>query len=155
MAIMNNLDKNILLMIDFIANDLLDTSSKNDFEKWIPFKFKLISPLEIYTYDEDSRCTFSYYELNNLILGMKKACFDKRQNIFSPFSFCCLERYFEILLTDTLEPESIYFDIWINIGTYTSGKIYGYERGIRFVVSLDEVIDFAEKLEGELKNIIS
>jgi hypothetical protein len=40
------------------------------------------------------------------------------------------------------------------MGTITNGKVSGYDKGFRFVVQLDLLVEFTDKLEMQLEHLL-
>lgn len=150
-----NTEKNISLEVNLLNNAFLDIdSSREPFENWIPFEFSLHIEEEEYNYLSEAGATFTLYELRNCISNFEDAI-DKKKNGFKAerYEFCSSEGHFDIIISDPLEENLLSFEIWINIGSLTNGESFGYNKGFRFDVQLDNFIFFTLNIKQQLQQI--
>jgi hypothetical protein len=160
----NNLENNVLLEICLINNSLLDVElSRNDIENWIPFTFLLKVLDEKYVYADKDGATFTLCEIKNFISGVQKLINLKKSNptytqieFFKSeeFVFFNLEANFGIIVYDPFDENELGIKVWINIGTYSKGKIVGFDKGYDFVVSLNSVENFINELNQQLNILL-
>lgn len=150
-----NAEGNISIEINLIKNEYLDIEeSRDDFENWIPFEFELVAGEEKYSYSSEAGATFSLYEIKNFISNVDTIIQAKMNNsTFERYVFCSSECYFDLELSDPLEKNQVSADIWINLGSLTKGKTYGYDKGFRFDINLDTLKLFINTLKQQLKQL--
>lgn len=155
MPLMENLEKNILLEINLVNNSQLDIkTSRSDIENWVPFTFLFEVLQDKYVYDEKAKATFTLYEIKKLVSEFKKIIHLKQNNqSFDTFKFFNLESNFGLNIYDPLEENEIGIDVWINMGTYTNGKIHGFNKGFSFEVSLESLFQFTTQLSLQLDGL--
>lgn len=154
---MRNVEKNILLEINLLNNSRLDIkTSRSDIENWVPFTFLLTVPQEQYVYDEEARTTFTLYEIKMLISELQKIIQLKESNQnFETFKFFNLEANIGLIIYDPLEKNELGIEIWINIGSYSNGKICGFNKGYSFEVLLSSIDQFTNQLKQQLYEVIT
>lgn len=156
MAILVNNEKNVKVILNLIANSFLDLEHNGgEFEKWIPFELLLYVEKEKYEYLEENGATLTLYEIKNLIYSFDKIVNEKynNQNI-EKYEFSSSEGFFELIADETYEEDQIYIELWMNMGTYSDGMSYGYDKGFRFVVSVNELENFNSGLKSQLNSIV-
>lgn len=154
---MYNTEENILLQINLLNNQFLDIElSRSDDENWIPFEFFLRVEGEEYSYLSQVGATFTLYELRKLILNLWNVI-DKKRNGYTieRYGFYCFERYFDIIVKDPLEENLISLEVWINMGAFTGGESFGYNRGFEFDVYLSDIELFMNDLKNQLEQIFA
>lgn len=157
MSKMYNTENNISFEVNLLNNSFLDIdSSRGDFENWIPFEFSLHVEGEEYNYLPEVGATFTLYELRNLISKCEDYI-NKKRNVFEveKYEFCSSEGYFDIIISDPIEENLLSIEIWINIGSLTNGKSFGYNKGFRFDVQLDHFNTFTVGIKKQLEQLIS
>lgn len=152
-----NVEKNVKMTFNFISNQFLDIiNSREKFENWIPFELILTVENERYEYLEDKGATLNLCEINDLIRTLDQIVNTKSNNkIIEKYHFSSLKGFFELIVDETYEKEMVYIEIWINIGTYSDGKTYGYDKGFRFVVSVPVFKNFCSELKAQLNSLIN
>ena len=152
---MVNIEGNVLLELNLLRNEYLDIDVlREDFENWIPFNFKLNVVEEEFNYLPDDGATFTLYELRNMLTEFDNIISHKKNGLkVEDFSFNSSEGYFDIKVYDPLEENLLSLDVWINMGIITYGKSFGYNKGIRFDIQLNEFISFAEQLTQQFMQI--
>src|SRR5699024_139716 len=156
MATLVNNEKNVKVMLNLLANSFLDLErNREDFENWIPFELLLYVEKERYGYLEENGATLTLYEINNLIFSFDKIVNEKynNQNI-EKYEYSSSEGLFELIVHETYADDQVYIEMWINMGTYSNGMSFGYDKGFRFVVSVTELEDFTSGLKSQLNSIV-
>lgn len=154
MAILENDEENIYLEINLINNKYLDLESDSDYEKWVPFQLVLKVPGKEYAH-LDGDFTFNVYEVKQLLLNLRNKINEKKKNKkISNYSFYCSEAYFEFNLDETLEEGLLEVSLWLNMGEFTNGKYCGFYDGYRFVVTIESLESFCQKIEMEFNNLL-
>lgn len=156
MASLQNTEKNIVLSIDLVRNEYLDYQSERpDYMNWIPFQLFLKTSEGIVSYNSEVIQTFSVKEFKYLISSLRDVCEVKFSNNFleEPFEYISSENLFELLIHETKEKDSVYVDLWFNLGSLTNGDIFGYSKGYRFDVTVLELSNFVLELERQLINL--
>lgn len=150
---LSNIENNVLIDITLLKTELLDISSErgDDVENWIPFILDVTSPTMKIHLEEEIGATFTLYELKVLIMSLKNLVI---KNVDETFRFYCYESYFEIVFDYIKEDNCYSIDFWVNIGSTTNGRIYGYDQGIRFVANEEAVVKFINSLENEMKLLL-
>jgi hypothetical protein len=151
-----NTEKNISLEVNLLNNAFLDIdSSREDFENWIPFEFTLNVEKENYNYLPQVGATFTLYELRNCIINFEDSI-DRKRNGFKAerYEFYSSEGYFDIIISNPLEENLLSIEIWINIGSLTNGESFGYNKGFRFDVQLDDFNLFTLNIKQQLQKIV-
>ena len=144
-----------MLGLDLINAKVNTNLTVPDAECWIPFEFKLIVEDQIFIYNKDDNACFTLYEIRNFIDKSVSQIALKRQGSIERYEFNCFECYYKMVIYDTLEIDQIYIDIWINMGEYTKGVVYGYDKGFRFVVDIGVFDQFINELRNQLDNIMA
>ena len=146
-----NDDSNVLLQIELISNEYLDfEKGRSDNMNWIPFEFLLNVNGEKIQYSSDVLTALSVREIKYLLTKLKNIINLKTQHYkFEDFGYITDDCLFELKLYDTYENNLIYLEIWLNMASLTNGKIYGFSKGFRFIVTLDSLVDFAVELEKQ------
>ncbi|BCJ92675.1 hypothetical protein acsn021_02440 [Anaerocolumna cellulosilytica] len=152
-----NKEKNVILELNLLNNTYLDIDFlREDFENWIPFDFALYVENEIYRYPPENGATFTLYELRNLITQLNKIIILKKEKLeIEKYLFSSLEGYFDLILYDPLEEDALSLEVWINMGTLTEGKSYGYNKGFQFDAELKQVKEFTKQLTEQFNKILS
>ncbi|HBY20244.1 MAG TPA: hypothetical protein DEG71_04435, partial [Clostridiales bacterium] len=128
--------------------------SRNDFENWIPFELSLKTENEEYHYEQEKGATFTLYELKEFITKFQDIINSKKNGCkVYKFEFSSSEAYFDIILKDPLEENLITIEIWINIGSITNGKFFGYDKGFRFDVSLNGFELFTSSIKEQFEQL--
>ncbi|MDQ0224428.1 WapI family immunity protein [Metabacillus niabensis] len=156
MAVLINDEKNVKMTLNFIANRFLHyEDSREDFENWIPFELLLTVEKESYEYLEKRGATFTLLEAKNLINNLDKIVSEKSGNLnIEKYQFSSSEGFFELAVDETYEDDQVYIELWINVGTYSDGRSFGYDKGFRFVVSVSVLEDFSVGLKSQLNSIL-
>ncbi|MCI1695605.1 WapI family immunity protein [Aneurinibacillus aneurinilyticus] len=156
MADLINDEKNIRLTLNLKKNGFLDIEhSREDFENWIPFELVLSAENETYSYLEQRGATLSLYETKNLIKNLEKIVRLKSSYLdIEKYEFSSSETYFELIFDETYEENLVYIELWINMGSYSGGKSFGYDKGFRFVVMLSDLKDFCDELKTQLNSVL-
>ena len=63
--------------------------------------------------------------------------------------------FFELNVESITEDNVIEFELWINIGNQTGGKIYGFDEGVRFISTKKELDNFLVDLKKDFIKIIN
>ena len=165
----NDHDSNDFTRISFelnlTKNDGFDyCPNREDNLNWIPFELKLcVGEEEKYIYPNEYSVTFSLMELKNLLANSKKLISNAKEKIKNHdryfddselrLNFYTLERYFGMDIKYAYE-SLISMAIWINMIYSTKGKLYRFEKGFRFKVSIDDLDKFFDEIEEQLKGIL-
>ena len=154
---LSNIIDNIVLNLNLVKNESIDVKlGRADFENWIPFEFDFcIEERETYVYPEEQGAMFSLEDIKRMLLGFESIIKEKSEKReVKRFSWGPTENYFSIDLYETYEDNDINVELWIVVGELTQGKSYGYNRGFRFEVSLDELKCFTKDLRDQLSYCI-
>ncbi|MGE6577828.1 WapI family immunity protein [Paenibacillus xylanexedens] len=145
------------LSMDLINNKFLDVDlQREDYENWIPFILSFYLENENYNYSEASGATLTIYEIKNLIISIEEMIEKKNNNhIIERYEFSSSECYSELIFFDTFELNLVYVEIWINIGSYTEGGTFGFDKGFRFVVNLESLGEFKNEINCQLNLLIA
>lgn len=151
MAYIKNLDENVELKIILLSN--IEKGS-NDSETWIEAQLEVDATTFKLQGDESIDMTLNIFEIKQLEEKIHKLidCVDKEN--CNRFEFTNLESNFELRMELIAEDEVIEMELWINTANRTNGRIYGYDEGLRFVASIDEVKRFNNSFLDELNNIL-
>lgn len=157
MAELTNPDKNIFFRLELWRNAFLSLDhTRPSSESWIPFSLSLaIGGQERHAYPESTGATLSLFETRNLIELLE--CIVQRKSdgqTIETFDFYSSEGFFELIVYDNFEPDSVSVAIWINMGTLSEGQSYGYDQGYRFDVELHEMRKFIVGLRYQLQDIV-
>ncbi|MFJ6207367.1 hypothetical protein [Lysinibacillus sp. NPDC092081] len=157
MANLINEEKNILFSLSVMKNEYLDFAyEREDFENWIPFTFSFDVENESFCYSEERGSTLTLYEIRNLLSSIEDIVNEKVANSeIERSEFSSSECYFDLIFYDTYEPNLVYIEVWINIGSYSDGDSYGYDKGFRFVVSVDRLKSFKNELTQQLNLLVN
>ena len=150
MPYLTNLENNLRLELNFIRNYLFEFDSKEDYEKWIPFTLSVILPKRSIMIDEDARAAMSVYEIRNLVCGIENILEKLTEQISSSFEFYSGESFFGLKLEIIPEDIVVEVELWINVGSQTQGKIYGYDEGVRFATNERALREFLIGIKQEL-----
>src|SRR5699024_8139198 len=133
-----NKEKNVKIYLKFITNSLRKLKhNREEFENWIPFELSLFVEKERYEYLEENGATLTLYEIKNLIYSFDKIVNEKYNDLnIEKYEFNSSEGFFELIVDETYEEDQVYIEMWINMGTYSEGMSFGYDKGFRFVVSV-------------------
>lgn len=155
MALISNNEKNIRFEINLLKNEYLDLmESRTDFENWVPFELYFDNGVDSLGYLVGDGATFSYYEVKSMLAHFEEIIILKSNGRgFEKYEFSSSQRYFDLVLYDPLEENEIFIELWINIGTMTNGEVYGYDKGYRFVVSLDSMSSFSNELRKQIEDL--
>lgn len=157
-----NPEENITLSIDLFSSEYLDVvKGRPDFENWVPFSLELECIGERYAYPPETHATFNVYEIKNILSDCKKIVeekqsgkpFDPWTKIFETWTFATLEGYFDLTISDPLEPDLIELDFWIKMGTMTNGALADYDKGFRFLVDVPVLKQFIEELSLQFQEL--
>ena len=151
-----NLERNLEFKIYLRNNTIFDyNSERNDYENWIPFLLHLVLPTRIITIDENMKATMTIFELKNLIQGLENILeyLNNQKNFL--YKFVNSESFFELNVESIPEDNVIEFELWINIGNQTGGKIYGFDEGVRFISTKKELDNFLVDVKKDFIKIIN
>jgi len=134
------------------------------YRNWIPFEFRLqVGDNEVYEYPEEFGATFSMEELNNWFLAMDRLFEQipiRKQTGISfldseplLFKFFTLETYFGMDFEDAGD-DMISVTVWIIMSMLPNSNSVGFERGIRYGATMEEVKIFMAELKNELDCLI-
>lgn len=144
MAKMTNTNNNIF----FEITPVLDSNKilyEEDFKNWIAFSIIVKTMTEKIGYFEKNGAMISVLEVKNILNGLK--------NILSSekfFEYYSIERYFDLYIEKCKYELDMYeAEVWFNMGTYTNGKEYGYDKGIKFYINKGILQDFYNSLYNE------
>lgn len=153
----NNLENNVVFELELLNNRYLDIKKeRTKYENWIPFKLKLTINDRDYIYSDENGATFTHFEIENFILNLDNIIELKKKNLKSNrFEFSSSETYFDFVIYDPQEENELYIEIWINIGSYSKGSIFGYDEGVRFVANTENVNSFKEDLKKQLNKLLN
>src|SRR5699024_2502221 len=156
MAVLVNEEKNVKINLNFIANSFLDLKhNREDFENWIPFELSLFVEKERYEYLEENGATLTLYEIKNLIYSFDKIVYEKYNDLnIEKYEFNSSEGFFDLIVDKTYEEDQVYIEIWMNMGTYSEGMPFGYDKSFKYVVSVDELGNFNSGLKAQLNSIV-
>lgn len=156
MARLTNLNRYVEMDLSLLSNNylVLDPSLPST-ESWIPFTLSLtIEGQPPHLYAADAGATLTLYETQRLISDIDRIHQEKLEGrTAEPLEFYCYEAYFELIITDNAEPDSVTVVIWFNMGALTDGVQHGYDRGYRFDVDLLTLEGFAHDLRQELQTV--
>jgi len=154
---------NITFEFDFVHTENFDyVKERENHLNWVPFVLLLrIGDQEEYGYLKESKACLNLYEIqqffdgiNILLSKINKRCNHYTSlNDFEKYSFYALECYFNFSITDAGDNMMI-FEIWLNMGEMTGGKITGYEKGIRFNVKRNDLENFLFELKSQLQSLL-
>lgn len=157
MSNLKNEEKNISLSINLKNNKFLDINwQREDYENWIPFTFSLNVENENFCYSEESGATLTLYELKHLVTTIEGIIEKKNANsTIERYEFSSSECYFDLIFFDTFERNLVYLEVWVNIGSYSEGVSFGYDKGFRFVVTLESLEKFKNEINLQLNSLIN
>lgn len=156
MAKIINLERNLQLEIQLKSNDMLDIDpERSDNENWVPFTLCLDLPDRHSAIQENVKATMTISEIKDLIYGIEnvKAYMDGKGDCI--YTFDSSESFFGLRFESIPEDDVIEIELWINVGNQTDGKIFGFDEGVRFVVSIETINDFLMSLKEEYLDITS
>src|SRR5699024_7893100 len=156
MATFVNKENNVKVILNLLANSFLDLKhNREDFENWIPFELSLFVEEERYEYLEENGATLTLYEIKNLIYSFDNIVNEKYKDLnIEKYEFNSSEGFFELIVDETYEEDQVYIEMWINMGTYSNGMSFAYDKGFRFVISVTELEDFTSGLKSQLNSIL-
>ncbi|MDQ0172399.1 WapI family immunity protein [Paenibacillus tundrae] len=157
MPIITNNENNLTLTINLINNKFMDVDSQREsFENWIPFSFCVEVENRQLCFLEDSGATLSLFEINLLTNMLKDITQQKQLGAhIKRHEFSSSECYFDLIFSETFEENLVYLEVWINMGSYSGGVSFGYDKGFRFVVTVENLIEFMIGINVQLNEIIS
>lgn len=156
MAIIKNIEKNAMFELELLSNRYLDIKKgRTNFENWIPFILKLTTYDKVYEYSEEQGATFTLFEIKDFITKLEDIVKLKEQNLeITRYEFSSSEGYFDFIIYDTLEENEAYIEIWMNTALNSEGVIFGYDEGVRVVITLDCLNYFKNELKNKLYKIL-
>lgn len=138
---------NVKLTLELLCNQKWDVEAgRSDGENWVPFLLSLDTPTLRRRIDGDA--TFTAYELKSLIQQSEEVLKHERKRV----DFFTLEAYFEMIVEAVEEDDWIQVELWLKMGTVTSGKHVGYDEGCRFYTSREDFKRWIDGLKKELKD---
>lgn len=144
LAKVKDLEGNLEFEIWLIKNEMLDYNLKrSDYENWIPFTLRLNLPNRVSLIEEDAKATMTIFEIENMIHGIENVLGHLECREKCIYTFNSSESFFELKLEAIPEDNVIEIELWINVGSQTKGKIYGFDEGVRFIISKDELYNFS------------
>lgn len=158
MAQFTNPNMSIVLNLSLLRNEFLSLDPNLPrTENWIPFALSLtVEGDELHQYKEAAGATLTLYEVYELITAMERVYREKLEGqTATALEFYNSEAYFELTISDNLEPDNVAIAVWFNMGSLTGGASHGYDRGYRFDVSLGELKEFAQELRHDLQTILT
>ena len=116
-------------------------------EGWIPCSLELVTPTKTY-----SSCAHDLYmscmEQSDFIHGWRKIADNLEKGEGRTYHYCNSEGYFEVILESLPMDEVV--EVWVNMGNHSGGTLYGYDEGIRFVVSQESISKFVNGISTYL-----
>lgn len=149
--ILQNTEKNISLCLIILQDGADIVSSRSNNENWIPFEFKINIDDNEYVIGKNCKAMMTVFECLDLINGLSSLTKPNLENSY--YLYNSSEAFFSLKLEFFSVDNCFEFEIWINMGAITSGKIYGYDKGIRFIATKREVQEFIRDLEIQSKHI--
>jgi hypothetical protein len=151
---------NVVLRLRLLRNKWLDVRlGRDDGENWIPFEFSLRVDEELYEYPPEAGVTFTVHETRELLTHLSsivahKLAAKEFETSFEKYEYYNLERNLGLVLEDALDEGWITIEVWLMIEDVSLGQYSGYDKGFRFVVSVDALAKFTQGLEEQLQAII-
>lgn len=154
MARMININKKVTFELKPLSNKI-QILYEEDFKNWIGFSMQLKTLTECIGYSEEDCMMLSVSEVKNIL--------NRLNNILSKedfFEYYSIERFFDLFIRKCKYEADVYeTELWINMGTYTDGKEYGYDKGFKFYINKDTLQNFYNNLYDEIigvnKNVLS
>jgi hypothetical protein len=155
MPILENCEKNIIFELNLTKNQYLDINNPSKYESWIPFVLKLLINGKVYAYSEEQCASFTCFEIENFLMKLENIIYRKKNKLeFDRYEYSSSEAYFDFIIYDPLEENEVYIEIWINIGTYSKGELFGFDEGVRFVTTIAKLDSFRTELYNQMKQIL-
>lgn len=145
MAEIINLQNNIKFILKPINN--VDINSVDDFKNWIGFEMKLDSGMETLVYSKDNRMMLNFFEIKGLLNKINMFLEKNSEQV----EYYSIERYFDLKIKSISEQDKFEVVLWFNMGNYTNGEEYGYDKGYKFYVNFKSIYDFYLNLTEELR----
>ena len=151
MAYIRNLDENVEMKI-VLLSDI--EKGRSDSETWLRALLEVHSTtLKLYG-DESVNMTLNVFEIKQFEKKMKKLIGGVDKENCTRLEFTNLESNFELRMELIAEDEVLEIELWVNTANRTNGRIYGYDEGLRFVASIDEVKRFNDSFFSEFNNTL-
>ena len=151
MACIRNIDENVELKI-ILRSDI--EKGRNDSETWIGALLEVYSAtLKLYG-KESVNMTFNAFELKQLKERLQKLIDSVGMENCNRFEFTNIESNFELRMKLIAEDKVFEIEMWVNTANRTGGRLYGYDEGVRFVASVDEVKRFNDSFVNELNAVV-
>ena len=145
MAELLNIENNVVIRLEFNEKESL---GKSDYESWVICTLELLICNMI---KKKMILTMTLYEIEHLIFGIKDCIMKLDENRPYKFSFMNYEADFETSIDVVTEDEFFEIQIWFNIASYTKGKKWGYDDGVRFIADKKGMLSFYNMLLEEFR----
>ena len=154
LASIKNLEKNLIMSLNLMTSQMLDYNpQRSDYENWISFTLILNSPDKNYKIDEIEKGEMTVFETKNLLNGIKNLLNHLENNKRFIYKFNSSEAFFDLELEGIPEDDLIEIILWINIGSQTQGKLYGFDKGVRFATDKESLGTFLSEINEDYLNL--
>ena len=151
MASITNVDGNVSFCI---ALGNISEKAKNEYESGLSTELSICSETINITIGDDTGFMLNLFEAKELLNCLQALIDTDTTGEKSRKLFCNIESNFEIRIEAVPEDKVVEIEIWINTASRTLGKVFGYDEGIRFVSTMKQFEDFAERYKEELMRTI-
>ncbi|TXK68119.1 hypothetical protein [Paenibacillus sp. N3.4] len=155
MAKLVDISGKISLILSFHKRNKLITEYEDDINNWIPIDFEINLFEESYSIYPEVNPSLNLFEIN-LMFSKLKASISGMQStkIFNKVEISTFEFYYELEFNNSSEEDWIHCTVWTFESSRTNGAIHDVQRGFRFIISLESLIEFVKNLEDELNLLL-
>jgi hypothetical protein len=155
MANLVDISGKISLSLAFHQRSKLITEYEDDINNWIPIDFEIKVFEEAYSIYPEVNPSLNLFEINLMFSKLKASIIGMRStNIFNKVEISTFEFYYELEFNDLTEEDWISCTVWTFEASRTNGDIHDVQRGFRFIITIDSLIEFVNTLEEELNILI-
>lgn len=148
--VLHNIEKNIEFSLNILHGNADIEYSRSDFENWLPIEFIINIDGEIYNIGEACDAMMTVFETSDLIQGLMSII----NNDIDVYNYNSSEALFSINLALLKEDECVEFEIWINLAAITKGNNVGYDKGVRFIATIEETEQFYINFRKQYEQLI-
>ncbi len=148
--VLHNIEKNIECSLNILHDNVDVEYNRSSFENWLPIEFIINVDGEIYNIGEACDAMMTIFEYSDFLQGLKSIA----NGDIVVYKYHSSEALFSLNLELLKEDECVEFEIWINLAAITKGNSVGYDKGVRFVATIEETEQFYVNLRKQYEQFI-
>ncbi|WP_019909800.1 WapI family immunity protein [Paenibacillus sp. HW567] len=145
----------IILNLSFHNRTKIITNYDDKINNWIPIDFELAVYSEKYNIYPEVDPKLNMFEIDLMFSKLRSLITEMQlTNKFSKVEISTFEFLYELEFYDLEEDGKIKCTVWTFEAIRTNGVIQNCQRGFRFNIALNSLIEFTDNLEQELNHLL-